>query len=85
MIFPAVVALTEEVVTVKFADELLGATVTEFGTVAAGLALARVITAPPAGAGPVKLTVPVTFCPLATVEEFSPREFKLTCPDGAGL
>lgn len=85
MIFPAVVAPTEFVFTVKFADELFGATVTELGTVAPGLALARVTTAPPAGAGPVKLTVPVALCPPVTVAGFKASEFKLAGADGPGL
>ena len=85
MIFPAVVAPTELVFTVKFADELFAGTVTELGTVAAGLELARVTTAPPAGAGPVRLTVPVEFCPPVTLDGFKPREFRLAYPEGAGL
>jgi len=39
------------------------ATITEAGTVAAGLLLRSVTTAPPAGAGPFKLTVAVVGMP----------------------
>jgi hypothetical protein len=83
--FPAVVALTEVVFTVKFADALLNGTVTEFGTVAAGLALDKLTSAPPEGAGTVKLTVPVTVCPPVTVEGFKLRELRLAGAAGAGL
>jgi hypothetical protein len=56
---PTVVELTAKVFTAKFADVALAGTVTELGTVAAGLALDNVTSAPFTGAGPVKLTVPV--------------------------
>lgn len=85
MIFPAVVVPTEVVFTVKLADELLAATVTEVGTVAAGFALASVTTAPLAGSGPVKLTVPVALCPPVPVAGFKASEFKLAGADGPGL
>lgn len=61
--FPAVVAVTGDVLTVKFADDALAATVTELGTDAAGLALARFTTAPPAGAALDRVTVPVVTWP----------------------
>jgi len=51
--FPTVVEPTVVVLTVKFAEVALAGTVTELGTVAAGLALDSVTTAPLAGAGPV--------------------------------
>ena len=48
------------VVTMKVAVAAFGATVTLAGTVAAAvLLLNRVTAAPPAGAGPVRVTVPV--------------------------
>jgi hypothetical protein len=57
--FPIVVELTAVVFIWKFVDEALGGTVTELGTVAAGLALDSVTSAPPAGAAPVRVTAPV--------------------------
>lgn len=83
--FPAVVELTEVVFTVKFADEAFAGTVTELGTVVPEFALDKLTTAPPKGAGPVRLTVPVVVCPPVTVDGFKPNEFKLGCPVGAGL
>lgn len=59
MIFPAVVELTVDVVTVNGTDEAPAGTVTELGTAAAGLALLSVTIAPVAGAGPERVTVPV--------------------------
>ena len=55
---PAVVELTVEVFTAKFADDALTGTVTEFGTDMAGLALVKLTTAPLAAAL-VRATVPV--------------------------
>jgi hypothetical protein len=49
---PTVVELTAEVFTAKFTDDALPGTVTEVGTDAAGLALAKVTMAPFAGAAP---------------------------------
>jgi hypothetical protein len=56
-----VLAVTAEVVIVKDGDtNAPPATVTEVGTVALGLPLVNVTTAPPNGAGPFRLMVPVT-------------------------
>jgi hypothetical protein len=56
-----------EVVIVKVAVAAPGATVTLAGTCAAAvLLLVRVTTAPPDGAGPVKVTVPVDDVPPIT-------------------
>jgi hypothetical protein len=85
VIFPAVVALTEVVFMVKLVDEEFAGTVTELGTVAAGLALDKVTSAPPDGAGEVKAMVPVAVCPPITVNGFKPSEFKLAWLVGAGL
>ena len=55
---------TELVVTVNVAEVALGATVTLAGTCAAEvLLLERVTTAPPAGAGPLSVTIPVEVAP----------------------
>ena len=58
--FPTLVALTALVVTGKFTDVAPAGTVTGLETVAAEFAFNRVTDAPPTGAAPVKLTVPVT-------------------------
>src|ERR671923_1331864 len=83
--FPMVVVPTVVVLTKKFAELALAGTVTELGTVAAGLALDRATSAPLAGAGPVKLTVPVADCPPTTLEGFTPREFNAAGPTAGGL
>ena len=63
-----VVVATGEVFTVKLALLFPAATVTLAGTVAAaGVPLCSVTTAPPAGAAPVSVTVPVEETPPTTV------------------
>lgn len=52
VMLPTVVELTAEVFTAKFTGDALPGTVTEVGTDAAGLALAKVTMAPFAGAAP---------------------------------
>lgn len=66
--FPAVGAVTGDVIRVKFADDPLAGTVIEPGTEAAGFALARLTTAPPAGAAPDKVTVPVAGWPAVMLD-----------------
>jgi hypothetical protein len=83
--FPTVVEPTVVVLTVKFAEVALAGTVTELGTVAAGLALDSVTTAPLAGAGPVRLTVPVADWPPVTLDGATLNEFKAAGPAGGGL
>jgi hypothetical protein len=62
---------TELVVTVKVAVVALAATVTVGGTCAAALLpLDRVTTAPPAGAGPLSVTVPTEVAPDGTAVGF---------------
>lgn len=63
------------VVTVKVAVVAFGGTVTFAGTLAApGLLLDKLTTAPLAGAGPVRVTVPVDKVPPITVVGFSVTE-----------
>jgi hypothetical protein len=62
---------TAVVVMVNVADVALCATVTVAGRVAAALLDARVTTLPPAGAGPVSVTVPVEDAPPARDVGFS--------------
>jgi len=68
---------TELVDTTKVAVVALAATVTLGGTVAAAtLLLDSVTIAPPAGAGPVKVTVPVEEVPPITDVGFRVREVR---------
>jgi len=57
-------------VTLKVAELLPAATVTEDGTVASAEVLDKVTTTPPVGAGPVRVTVPVEVVAPVTVEGF---------------
>lgn len=63
----AVEALTAEVVAVKVAEVAPAATVTEAGSAAALELSLRVTAAPPVGAGPFSVTVPVELLPPTTV------------------
>ena len=74
MILPEVAAVTGVVVTEKFAEVEPAATVTDEGTLAALLALARVTTTPPAGAAEASVTVPVDGCPPITDDGLTARE-----------
>src|SRR2546422_10707763 len=70
---------TELVDTVKFALVAAAATVTLAGTVAtAAFPLERVTTAPPAGAGPLRVTVPVDGLPADTLGGLRLREGSVT-------
>lgn len=62
----AVLLATGIVVTVNVAVVAFAATVTLSGTIAAGLLLVRVTTAPPAGAAALSVTVPVDGLPPLT-------------------
>jgi hypothetical protein len=66
--------LTAAVVALKTAEEAAAATVTEAGTVSLELEFDSVTTAPPLGAGWVKVTVQV-------LEEFDPKLFGLQASD----
>ena len=66
---------TIDVFTVKFALLLPAGTVTLEGTLAAALLLESVTCAPPAGAGPLSVTVPVDDCtPPTTLVGFNVSE-----------
>ena len=85
MIFPTDVEATVVVLTLKLAEVAFAAIVTELGTDAAGFALAKPIKAPPAGAAPVRLTMPVADCPPVTVDGVTLSVFKAAAPGGGGL
>ena len=74
LIVTAVSTLTTLVVTVNVAVVAPAATVTLAGTVAARLLLDKVTTAPPAGAGPLRVTVPVDGLPPITLVGFTVTE-----------
>lgn len=57
---------TGSVLIVKFTLEAPAVTTTELGTIAFPLVDVRFTSSPPVGAGPVKVTVPVTFVPPVT-------------------
>jgi hypothetical protein len=71
--FTGVLEETGDVVMVKFALDCPAETVTLAGTCAAVLSLERVTTAPPEGATPFSVTVPVEDEPPATAAGFSAR------------
>ena len=74
-----VFAATPRVVTVKVVDVLPAGTVTLAATVAAAvLLLARVTTAPPVGAAPLSVTVPVELFPPTTVAGLSDKADRRT-------
>ncbi len=76
MIVAGVVEETVVVETVKVALSEPAGTVTDAGTVALGLLLASVTTAPPAGAPAVNVTLPVEATPPTTLEGVSVKEPK---------
>jgi hypothetical protein len=87
VIVNAVDALTALVLTVKLALLAPAATVTLDGTMAAAVSLLdSATTAPPAGAGPLSVTVPVEFCvPPTTLVGFNVNEVSVGAGGGAGV
>ena len=77
-IVTGVEAATALVVAVNVVLLAPAGTVTLPGTVAAGLLLDSVTGAPPAGAGPFSVTVPVELLPPVTVVGFTPSEERRT-------
>ena len=57
-------------------------TITLAGTFAEALSLPSAIVAPPAGAGALRLTVPVEFCPPVTTEGLAVTELSWGAPLG---
>jgi hypothetical protein len=77
VILPIVVAPTGAVETEKLTDVAFAGTVTTGGTEAAEVALERLTLAPIAGAGPVRLTVPVIDCPPVILDGLTLTEFSV--------
>jgi hypothetical protein len=83
--FELVEKSTDDVLTVKLALVAPAGTVTVLGALAApGLLLEIATTAPPAGAGPLSVTVPVEFCPPNTLVGFNVNEASVGAGGGAG-
>jgi hypothetical protein len=79
-------AATAVVLTVNVAPVAPAGTVTLEGTLAAPLSLASVTCAPPDGAGPLSVTVPVEDCaPPTTVVGFSVSEERVGSADGVTM
>ena len=80
----AVVETTGLVVAVKVALDAPAATVTDAGTWAAAVfELVKVTTAPPAGAGPLRVTVPVEDAPPTTEAGLTLTPLNAADPPGA--
>lgn len=73
---------TEFVVTVKVTLLLPAAILTEPGTAAEVLLLERETVAPPAGAAPLRVTVPVTDVPPVTLAGLTATEESVTPAEG---
>ena len=77
---------TGDVLTLKVAVLAPAGTVTLEGMLAAPLLLESVTCAPPAGAGPLSVTVPVENCaPPTTLDGFSVNEVRVDEGGGAGV
>src|SRR5712672_1049146 len=75
-------AMTAQVLIVKVALAAPARTVTLEGTLAAALLLESVTWAPPAGAGPLSVAVPVEELPPVTVEGLSVSDDRVGTGDG---
>ena len=84
-IMTEVEARTAEVLTVNVALVAPAGTVTLEGTLAAPLLLESATCAPPVGAGPLNVTVPVEGFPPATLVGFSEREERVGGGGGAAV
>jgi hypothetical protein len=81
-----VVKRTADVLTLKLVLLAPAGTITLEGTLAAPLLLESMTCAPPAGAGPLKVTVPVENCrPPITLEGFSVNEERVSGGGGVGI
>jgi len=81
-----VVTRTMEVLTLKVALVAPAGTITLEGTLAAPLLLESATCAPPAGAGPLRVTVPVEDCrPPTTLVGFSESDVRVGGGGGAGV
>ena len=78
MIFTLATAVTLTVVIANVADVAPAGTVTETGTLAETLELVSVTTTPPAGAAPLRVTVPVTPAPPTTDAGFTDTDLSET-------
>jgi hypothetical protein len=77
---------TMDVLTLKVAPLAPAGTIRLDGTLAAPLLLESLTTRPPAGAGPLKVTVPVEYWrPPTTLEGFSVKEERVGRGRGAGV
>jgi hypothetical protein len=77
---------TKDVFTVKLALVAPAGIVTLEGTLATPLPLESVIRTPPAGAGPLSVTVPVEDCkPPSTVEGFRATDVRVGSGGAAGV
>ena len=84
VIVTGVELVTLVVVMAKVAVVALAATVTVPGTPAALALLDNATTAPPAGAGPLRVTVPCDDAPPVTLDGASARAESVTAPGGPG-